>query len=286
MASLHLAIKLVAAFPLAVAVVLPVNLRFEADVGNLSVLFENGQEVGFHLERNANLRATSACHFFSGAKAALVKCGQRLSGVLSFKGRDWRLLHAARGQPLLQPLAKMSHFSLKDGESVRVARQVDEDDYYDEDEGISWEDWEWDEQDWFDWDGYVVGEDEEDEDAVDGVAKRRGEFVCNGPYCQYYNVRRDPQKWLEMAVIVDPSVVSFHGKDRVSGYVMNLMNIVSSIYSDPTLGANLQFVVSKILILEDLDGHRLGDPIVDGDSKQSLANANRCAHYQVQYKRV
>ena len=64
---------------------------------------------------------------------------------------------------------------------------------------------------------------------------KRGEFVCNGPYCEYYkvgcgnkvivNYKRSPHlrnalhysqtqrplpKWLEIAVVADWSVVNFH----------------------------------------------------------------------------
>ncbi len=63
-------------------------------------------------------------------------------------------------------------------------------------------------------------------------------------------MKRDPQKWLEMAVAVDPSVVSFHGRRTVKRYVLTLLNMVSAIYADPTLGSHLQFVVSRLVIID------------------------------------
>ena len=61
-----------------------------------------------------------------------------------------------------------------------------------------------------------------------------------------------------------------------SRYVLTLMNVVSAIYSDPTLGANLQFVVTRVI--KDVNGTNVNgvrDPIQVGNSKQSLANVNR-----------
>ncbi|CAB4067357.1 ADAMTS3 [Lepeophtheirus salmonis] len=67
------------------------------------------------------------------------------------------------------------------------------------------------------------------------------EVVCNGPYCEYFRVKRDEPKWLEIVVAADYSVIDFHGKETVTRYVLTLMNIVSAIYGDQTLSANLKF---------------------------------------------
>lgn len=78
---------------------------------------------------------------------------------------------------------------------------------------------------------------------------------------------------------VDHSVIEFHGQETVKRYILTLLNIVSAIYGDPTLGANLQFVISRIIFLENVRPP-LVDPIRAGNSKQSLANVNR---YIVEY---
>jgi len=250
-----------------------------------NIVRAEGNSIKLHLYKNDNLivlgETKEKCKFYAGQKASLVNCGPQTDGIFTFAGRMWKLSSLVNGQHFLQKLFPANFTSTKEEGLVRVRRQAEDEeemDYYedflDEDDN-----WDWPEgDDWLDWDGYVVGQDEEDgddDDEVDGVFKRRGEFVCNGPYCQYYKVKRDPQKWLEIAVAVDPSVVRFHGESRVTRYVLTLLNIVSSIYGDPTLGSNLQFVVSRILILKDLEKHPLGDPIVEGNSKQSLANVNR-----------
>ncbi|XP_042242052.1 uncharacterized protein LOC121879472, partial [Homarus americanus] len=38
----------------------------------------------------------------------------------------------------------------------------------------------------------------------------------------------DPQKWLELTVAVDHTVIAFHGEDEVEKYVFTLFNIVST----------------------------------------------------------
>ena len=70
----------------------------------------------------------------------------------------------------------------------------------------------------------------------------------------------------------DPSVAAFHGRDTLRRYVLTLLNVVSAIYGDPTLGANLQFVVRRLVFFE---GEMHNDPIREGNSKQSLANVSK-----------
>ena len=111
---------------------------------------------------------------------------------------------------------------------------------------------------------------------MDTAAARRkkqrikSHIVCNGPYCEYFRVKKDDPKWLEMALYVDESVIHFHGIDIVKKYILTLINIVSAIYGDPTLGANLKFVISRIIFYDDPSV----DPIEENDSKASLENVN------------
>ena len=94
--------------------------------------------------------------------------------------------------------------------------------------------------------------------------------MCNGPYCEYFRVKTDDPKWLEMALYIDHSVISFHGRETVKKYILTLINIVSAIYGDPTLGANLKFVITRMIFYED----DAINPIVEDNSKASLENVN------------
>lgn len=95
---------------------------------------------------------------------------------------------------------------------------------------------------------------------------------CIGPYCQYHKVKKDNPKWLETVVAVDYSVIQFHGKNTVKRYILTLLNIVSAIYGDPTLGADLKFVILRLIFYE---GNSNFNPIDESDSKQSLENVNK-----------
>jgi hypothetical protein len=83
------------------------------------------------------------------------------------------------------------------------------------------------------------------------IHKPPGEIICNGPYCEYFRVKKDDPKWLETTLAVDGSVVAFHGPETVKRYVLTLLNIVSAIYGDPTLGANLKFVILRLIFYEE-----------------------------------
>jgi hypothetical protein len=55
---------------------------------------------------------------------------------------------------------------------------------------------------------------------------------------------------------------------------------MSAIYGDPTLGANLKFVILRLIFYQGSDEEALGvsrsfDPIEEGNSKQSLENVNQ-----------
>ncbi|CAG9824041.1 unnamed protein product [Phaedon cochleariae] len=75
---------------------------------------------------------------------------------------------------------------------------------------------------------------------------------------------------MEIAVAVDHTVISFHGRNKVEQYVLSLLNIVSAIYQDPSLDSNLKLVVTKLLFYEREKHH----VIRPGNAKKSLENVN------------
>ncbi|CAG9864125.1 unnamed protein product [Phyllotreta striolata] len=81
-----------------------------------------------------------------------------------------------------------------------------------------------------------------------------------------------PPRWIEIAVAVDYTLISFHGRARVEEYVLSLLNIVSAIYQDASLEANAKLVVTKLLMYENKRFcHKI---IKSGDAKRSLENVN------------
>ncbi|XP_028397063.1 A disintegrin and metalloproteinase with thrombospondin motifs 3-like isoform X2 [Dendronephthya gigantea] len=57
------------------------------------------------------------------------------------------------------------------------------------------------------------------------------------------------KKYVESMAVADKSVVEFHGKQRVSRYVLALMNVVSFIFKHKSLGFSIDYVVVRIVLL-------------------------------------
>ncbi|XP_035522649.1 A disintegrin and metalloproteinase with thrombospondin motifs 2-like [Morone saxatilis] len=54
---------------------------------------------------------------------------------------------------------------------------------------------------------------------------------------------------IEVLLAVDYSVLLFHGRDHIQKYLLTLMNIVNEIYQDHSLGANINVVLVRIIML-------------------------------------
>uniref|UniRef100_A0A8C2WZ55 ADAM metallopeptidase with thrombospondin type 1 motif 2 n=1 Tax=Cyclopterus lumpus TaxID=8103 RepID=A0A8C2WZ55_CYCLU len=68
---------------------------------------------------------------------------------------------------------------------------------------------------------------------------------------------------------VDYSVLLFHGRDHIQKYLLTLMNIVNEIYQDHSLGANVNVVLVRIIMLSPSKSQEL---ISVGNPKKSLEN--------------
>ncbi|KAM8909931.1 A disintegrin and metalloproteinase with thrombospondin motifs 2-like [Spinachia spinachia] len=82
---------------------------------------------------------------------------------------------------------------------------------------------------------------------------------------------------IEVLLGVDDSVVQFHGKEHVQKYLLTLMNIVNEIYHDQSLGAKINVVLVRIIMLcngKSMSLIELGNP------SQSLENVCRWAFLQ------
>ncbi|XP_029074048.1 A disintegrin and metalloproteinase with thrombospondin motifs 2 [Monodon monoceros] len=82
---------------------------------------------------------------------------------------------------------------------------------------------------------------------------------------------------IEVLLGVDDSVVQFHGKEHVQKYLLTLMNIVNEIYHDESLGAHINVVLVRIILLsygKSLSLIEIGNP------SQSLENVCRWAYLQ------
>ncbi|XP_014666198.1 PREDICTED: A disintegrin and metalloproteinase with thrombospondin motifs 3-like [Priapulus caudatus] len=73
------------------------------------------------------------------------------------------------------------------------------------------------------------------------------------------------EKFVEVLLIGDHHMVRFHGQATVHLYMLSLVNIVNMIYQDPSLDANINIVVVRMILL-DSDN----DLVITGDAKRSL----------------
>ncbi|XP_028574056.2 A disintegrin and metalloproteinase with thrombospondin motifs 2 [Podarcis muralis] len=82
---------------------------------------------------------------------------------------------------------------------------------------------------------------------------------------------------IEVLLGVDDSVVQFHGKEHVQKYLLTLMNIVNEIYHDESLGAQINVVLVRMIMLS----HGKSTSLIEiGNPSQSLENVCRWAYLQ------
>ncbi|KAM9788835.1 A disintegrin and metalloproteinase with thrombospondin motifs 2-like [Neosynchiropus ocellatus] len=74
---------------------------------------------------------------------------------------------------------------------------------------------------------------------------------------------------IEVLLAVDYSVLLFHGRDHMQKYLLTLMNIVNEIYQHQSLGANINIVLVRIIMLPPSKSLEL---IAVGDPQKSLKN--------------
>ncbi|XP_035388035.1 A disintegrin and metalloproteinase with thrombospondin motifs 2-like isoform X2 [Electrophorus electricus] len=91
--------------------------------------------------------------------------------------------------------------------------------------------------------------------------------------------RQSPERTYSIEVLlgVDYSVVEFHGQQHVEKYLLTLMNIVNEIYHDRSLGARINVVLVRIVLVDNEKSKSL---IAEGNPSLSLENVCRWAFEQ------
>uniref|UniRef100_A0A3Q3ABI1 ADAM metallopeptidase with thrombospondin type 1 motif, 2a n=1 Tax=Kryptolebias marmoratus TaxID=37003 RepID=A0A3Q3ABI1_KRYMA len=92
------------------------------------------------------------------------------------------------------------------------------------------------------------GEEEEDEEGQKHIIYRSSAIIKNrSAINQTQDVNQSSDDFVLLAV--DYSLLLFHGRDHIQKYLLTLMNIVNEIYQDYSLGANINVVLVKIIML-------------------------------------
>ncbi|XP_075058445.1 A disintegrin and metalloproteinase with thrombospondin motifs 3 isoform X3 [Mixophyes fleayi] len=82
---------------------------------------------------------------------------------------------------------------------------------------------------------------------------------------------------IEVLLGVDDSVVRFHGREHVQNYLLTLMNIVNEIYHDDSIGAHINVVLVRMIML----GYAKSISLIErGNPSRSLDNVCRWAYQQ------
>uniref|UniRef100_A0A674MB76 ADAM metallopeptidase with thrombospondin type 1 motif 7 n=1 Tax=Takifugu rubripes TaxID=31033 RepID=A0A674MB76_TAKRU len=58
------------------------------------------------------------------------------------------------------------------------------------------------------------------------------------------------EKWVETLVVADPKMVEYHGSTAVENYILAVMNIVSGLFGDASIGNAINVVVVRLILLE------------------------------------
>ncbi|KFO33424.1 A disintegrin and metalloproteinase with thrombospondin motifs 2 [Fukomys damarensis] len=117
-------------------------------------------------------------------------------------------------------------------------------------------------------------------DSLDSLSRALGvlEERVNGSRRRVRRHTADDDDYnIEVLLGVDDSVVQFHGKEHVQKYLLTLMNIVNEIYHDESLGAHINVVLVRIILLS----HEKSTSLIEiGNPSQSLENVCRWAYLQ------
>ncbi|CAG9130181.1 unnamed protein product [Plutella xylostella] len=78
---------------------------------------------------------------------------------------------------------------------------------------------------------------------------------------------------VEVLLVADKSMTDFHDKGSIETYLLTIMNMVSSLYMDPSIGNYIKVVVVKITLVEDM--HNLS-PELDVSTNADTTLASFC----------
>ncbi|CAH1118874.1 unnamed protein product [Phaedon cochleariae] len=78
--------------------------------------------------------------------------------------------------------------------------------------------------------------------------------------------------YVETLVVADASMVEFHQDGEIETYILTLMNMVSMLYQDPSLGNSVHVVVVKIILIED----PLSEPLLNVTTNADLTLKTFC----------
>uniref|UniRef100_A0A8B9PCX4 ADAM metallopeptidase with thrombospondin type 1 motif 12 n=1 Tax=Apteryx owenii TaxID=8824 RepID=A0A8B9PCX4_APTOW len=59
------------------------------------------------------------------------------------------------------------------------------------------------------------------------------------------------ERWVETLVVADSKMVEYHGSDHVESYILTIMNMVTGLFHDPSIGNAIHIVLVRLILLEE-----------------------------------
>nr|XP_032514360.1 A disintegrin and metalloproteinase with thrombospondin motifs 7 [Danaus plexippus plexippus] len=81
---------------------------------------------------------------------------------------------------------------------------------------------------------------------------------------------------VEVLLVADKSMTDFHNQGNLETYLLTIMNMVSSLYMDPSIGNYIKVVVVKIILVEEM--HAAPELSVSTNADSTLASFCRWQH--------
>lgn len=59
------------------------------------------------------------------------------------------------------------------------------------------------------------------------------------------------ERWVETLVVADTKMVEYHGSENVESYILTIMNMVTGLFHNPSIGNAVHIVVVRLILLEE-----------------------------------
>ncbi|XP_069736178.1 A disintegrin and metalloproteinase with thrombospondin motifs 12 isoform X3 [Phaenicophaeus curvirostris] len=59
------------------------------------------------------------------------------------------------------------------------------------------------------------------------------------------------ERWVETLVVADSKMVEYHGSDHVESYILTIMNMVTGLFRDPSIGNAIHIVLVRLILFEE-----------------------------------
>ncbi|XP_040350844.1 A disintegrin and metalloproteinase with thrombospondin motifs 12 isoform X2 [Herpailurus yagouaroundi] len=59
------------------------------------------------------------------------------------------------------------------------------------------------------------------------------------------------ERWVETLVVADTKMIEYHGSDNVESYILTIMNMVTGLFHNPSVGNAIHIVVVRLILLEE-----------------------------------